>query len=417
MSITISNTSINEISISKNPGLNKYYELMKRYGTNDAHLLLPQTPHHRVKFTLENTTSSFANGIRRCLIDEIPTDGLTFDDKSFSSDDEFILKEVLVKNINLIQCKQDAHEFHISLYKYNDTSDVIDVKASDLKITHTARATDEKKSNTTDDLNQIPITELVPNPNFNIISLRPTKFVKINTIYVINGKNKDDAGCFSLLANVSYEPVDIIPYKPDGTGQRSISHDCKKFNLSYDTTGNISPYMVMNKCCDELITRSEKCRESLYEYNKSDLSKKFYDMHGLKVKIINGNHEYHFKGEYITLAYMFAHKCFELDKNILRAVPTVERYDNEVGIIKIIHADPTKILIDSITSIIADVKKLKTSIAAVKLTHYEFPVYNTKNDKKGFTTIGAGSVSVGEKKVMDIFEESVRLFNTPNTES
>lgn len=338
--------------------------------------LLPSKPWHYVSFILKHASSSFANGIRRALIEELPVKCMHFEEKELDTDDEFILSDVLIKNVNLVPIQQDIEldEFDsctVFLYKYNDTNDIMDVKASDISIVSKKVGAaldymDGKKDSDLDYMGgkkDISLDKLIPEGNIILIRLRPGKYVKIKHITFLTGLCKDAAHRFSLLDNVSYDILDVVPYDVfNETGTRSLESNPKEFRISYLTTGNIKPKVVMELCCNTLSSRLEDIKAKIILYSTTDTTKKLYIADGCEIKITEEMAIYKFPGEYITLAYMIAHRCFLLDENILYCIPAVERFDNEVAIIKIQHPDRNKLLIKAIDACIADLLYIKTEI-------------------------------------------------------
>jgi hypothetical protein len=55
---------------------------------------------------------------------------------------------------------------------------------------------------------------------------------------------------------------------------------------------------------------------------------------------------------------MIARKCYDLDPNVPFCTSTVERFDSKIGIIRIKHVDPNKLLISAIDACIEDIEKV-----------------------------------------------------------
>lgn len=355
----IKDIKIFEKNIPKSKELDEIVKLMQANGIKDPIDLLP-SGWHEVHFHISDTYAGFANAIRRVLIDELPVYALDINEEMFETDDDFILSDLLKKNINLIPINQETAENYIKhdiyLYKFNDTNDIIDIKASDIKVKEKDKKSKKEVSN-----------NLIPNSNITIIRLRPGKFIRLNSLNIVNGFCKDDAGKFSLLNNVQYKPTDMIPYDVfSGKGTRSIDYDPKEFDLSFTTCGNIKPMTVIKLTCDVLINKLTQCKKLLTEYinsTKSD-TKKYYFTDGLEVQQQSSITYYKFIGEYITISYMLAQRCFILDNNILYCVPAIDRYDNEIAIIKLKHSEPDKLLLKAIDLCVEDVSAIQKQFSS-----------------------------------------------------
>ena len=306
--------------------------------------LLPKCEWHTTTFTIKNTYAGFANGIRRALIEELPTLCMDFDTAEIQTDDPFILSDVVQKCINLVPINQElkSRDINIKLHVINETDSVMDIKASHISC----------------DKNVIPI------PNITIAKLRPGKYLTINKISIVEGLCKNSASKFSLLSNVKYEILDHVPFDVyEQKGVRSIEYDPKEFKLEFTTVGNIRPITVIKLLCDTLSARLERMSNLLKEYidfvSQKDGTDEYFSL-GLEVKLIDEVKHYKFINEYITLAYMVGQRCFLLDSNIKYCAPTINRYDSkEIGIIKLWHPDSNKLLMESIKECLADVKKME----------------------------------------------------------
>lgn len=385
-----SNTQITNVKITETFGydetlLKKVLTIMEKNGVQNPKSMLPYTPHHVVQFELKNTHSRFSNAIRRVLLEELPVKCLTFEDEDWETDDHFILSDMLMKNVNLIPINQehsiDLDKTSIYLYKYNNTNDIMQVKASDIQI-----SSKKKKGSAEDDADDdvkykyaaIKDTtsqgnaNLIPHNNVTIINLRPGKFIKIKKFNIISGQGKTDAAKFTLLDNIRYEILDMEPYDIfTRTGTRSTEYDPKEFRITYTTTGNINPITVMQLLNDYLSDKLTKMKNKIIEFantEKKETDKQYYYTDGLEVEINNNMRIYKFVNEYITLPNMIAQRCYLIDPNITLCIPTIDRYDNEIGIIRINHPDPNKVMISAIDECMKDIDTIYKTIYGTKIT-------------------------------------------------
>ena len=209
----------------------------------------------------------------------------------------------------------------------------------------------------------VSITEIFPETNCLVVRLRPGKYIKINHLFFEKGMQKDDASKFSLLNNITYQPLDIKPYdiyaKTDSEkGTRSIEHDCKEFKITFATCGNIEPTHVIELLYNRLTQELNAIKQKVIKYSQSDVSKKYYTDEGIEVTNINNIVTYTIYGQYLTTMNMLSQRCYVLDTSISFCCSAVKRYDSEIGIIKLTHADPNKLLITAIDSCIQDMKMI-----------------------------------------------------------
>ncbi len=340
-SLVVKNTTVVDLEIKESKELLEIIDLMKSNGVSDPKSLLPTVSKKEFSFELHNTNSSFANAVRRVLITDINTKCLDCSFESIDTDDRYILVDVLTKNINMIPIYQDINtEYKISIDKFNDTNKIIDLKASDIIITNKGK--------------QVNINELIPNTNIALSNLRPSRKIKIHDIKIINGTANESYSKFTSVGIVKYDILDVEPYNIyDNTGQRSINSSPSKFKISFVTNANVEPKYIMKLLVEEMSSKLLMCKDQLIKYrtNPSSASElKIYKEKNITV--------YRYEKIYITYAAMLAHKCYELNKNILLSAGTVYRYDSNVGIIKIDHSDPDNMLLSAIDACLYDVKLL-----------------------------------------------------------
>jgi DNA-directed RNA polymerase alpha subunit len=347
--LSVEKVSIVEKSIKHTPELDNIAKSVEKFNGINVYELLPKNTWHEVSFELHKTYAGFANAIRRVLIEEIPVVCATVNDGQILSDDEFIrgLTVLLVKNINLTPINQelnyDARDFTISLNVFNNSNEIIDVTTGDFTV--------ESKNN-------IKVSDVFTNLNIVLIRLRPMKYLKIGELTFERGAGYIDSAKFSLLNNVNYKPLDIVPYDIyTGGGTRTAEYDCKQFYISYTTAGNISPSKVLELTTNHLTTQLKLMRQLIVEYAtilKEDPQKKHYESAKLTVVNIDDVNCYKFINLYFTLVNMVGQRCFLIDTNILHCSASVDRYDTQLGIIKLKHADPNNLLIESIDLCLAD---------------------------------------------------------------
>lgn len=402
MSLKVDKVQIEEIKIRKTPELDAIVKLMAQNGISDGYSLLPTSTKHKVSMQLNNTYSAFANAIRRTLVEDIPVWSLGVHETDILTDDEFIsgMNDVLVKNLGLVPIMQtgkviDAPDkYDLYLYVFNNTNEIIDVKASDINIVLKTTKKSKKKGgaqketdvdNTTvdedADIDEDNATvdvdadidldteieldnktnastkkefNLIPDDNILLMRLRPGKYLKLRNIFPQSGTSAQDASKYSLLNNVSYEPLDMNPYDQfTGKGTRSIEHDCKSFLLEFSTCGNIEPKQVIQLAHKKLVSNLEDIRKKIQLYIDKGITS-YYSGQDCEVTLQDEVYNFKFVGHYISELFMIAMNCLKLDDNVPFCAATVERYDSVVGLLRIKHADFTKLLLKSIDVCIKD---------------------------------------------------------------
>ena len=324
---------------------------------NDIKKLLPKKSKITVSFEMLNTNVSIANGIRRCLSDEMEVQSFDFDEyKDLITDDPFILCDFIKKQIELLPISQEMNldGIDIKLFKENKTDEIIDVTSDDFIIESNA----DKKNKT--NFKQKDLEEIVEG-NIVLCRLRPNNYIKINNIFISKGIAKHDAAKYSLLSNITYKILDVDPIVETRTGQTGVSSmlsDPKHFFLSYTTHRNIEyPQKLMIKCCDTLISRLENILTDMKNVSNSDT---IY-MSGVLTLESSGNlKKIHIINEYWTIINMISQYCYILTKkNIKFVAPSIIHPEKEVGVISIIHPEFSTLIQNSIKAIIADLNIVK----------------------------------------------------------
>ncbi len=402
MSLKVEKLKIDEIKTRKTPELDVIVTLMSKHGFMNGYDLLPTSTKHKVSFQLNNTYSAFANAIRRTLVEDIPTKSLLINEKDIVTDDEFIagMSDVLVKNLGLLPITQFSDvvdypdRYDIYLYVFNNTTEIIDVKAKDISVVRKVTKKSKKETGKRGGAEELDVAEstldldneitedvstedvlaksrgqkdtsykestynLVPDDNILLMRLRPGKYLKLRNITIQTGTSAVDAGKFSLLNNIMYEPLDMQPYDQfTGKGTRSIDHDCKSFQLEFTTCGNILPKEVMKLVHTKLSSDLTDLKKKIQLYINAG-SGSYYSGQDCEVTLRDDVYNFKFIGHYISELAMIAMCCYKLDDNIPFCAATVERYDSIVGLLRIKHVDFTKIILKAIETCQKDLDTL-----------------------------------------------------------
>lgn len=311
--------------------------------------LLPNKPREQMTFQLE-TNAPLANAIRRCLIDELPTYGLTFDNKDFSSDDMALAFDFIMSNLNNLPIYQhDYKGYTFELDVHNNHHKIRDIMTSDIQIKKNGK--------------EIKCLDVFTSEHISIGTLNPFKKVIIKNIYVVQKINKED-GAFGLIPNPEYKILDQTPFeytKEYKKGDMSINYNPKQFMFGIRTNRNISTKEVMILCCETLIKRMTSMINVLDEHIKFQKeSNDAYFSELLNVEKDGQLNIYTFIGESYTLIVPLAHYAYLLDPSISLVSYGTNHLSSDEGYVSIIHAQPTKLLFDAGKKILSELINLKT---------------------------------------------------------
>ena len=360
--VVVKNIKVREVDLIRNTTdeNNKAMKKCLKYITlAEAKKLLPTKSKMIVSFELTNSCTSIANGIRRCLIDEMEVISLDFNEyEDLKTDDKYILCDIIKKQICLLPIDQDIqitdyNKMEISLEKENSTDKIIEVTSDDITFKVNGKVID--KSN-------------IIATNITLVHLRPSKYIKINKIRVISGIARKDAGKFSNISRMEYKILNVQPMlKTDfeSTGVSSMKTNPEHFYISYTTHRNVKkPLSLMSKCCDTLIGRLSNILTEMKNISNNDISY-FSELLTLKseadLKILE------ITDEYWTIINLITQYCFMLTKgNIKFVAPAVIHPEKEIGVVKIIHKDFSTLIQSAIKQIISDLGDIKKAFTSSK---------------------------------------------------
>lgn len=311
--------------------------------------LLPKKSKFTVSFELTKTNVDIANGIRRCIIDEMEVLSFDFDEnKNIDTDDVYILSDYIKQQVDMLPINQEFNyeNTEITLKCKNNTVEIIDVLSANIEITQNGKPVDMAN---------------IVGPTIVLCRLRPDRYININKMFISRGTALINAGKYSLVSNTQYRILDVNPIieTPMGkTGDSSMKSNPTHFYISYSTHRNIDhPLNIMVKCCDNLIARLNKINTDMKNIADSDIS---YFSNLITLNTDGNLKKIHITGEYWTIINMISRYCYILtNENIKLISPALIHPEREVGIINIIHPEFSTLIQNSIKKIIDELKTIK----------------------------------------------------------
>lgn len=339
--VKVTNIKYQEVHFISN---DKIFQQCLKYAksiTPDYEKYIPSNPKQKISFELESNVD-MANCIRRYLIDEISVCSMHIDEDDIKTNDRFILSDHLKKNIELIPFNQDLEHksLTISLNIENNTDDTIDVYSSDILIKNGEKKLDNSKYFST---------------TISIIKLRSKMSINIDDIKIVCGYGKKDAGKFALLANLSYEILDVEPLnesKFNKTGHSSLTSTPKHFKMELTTHRNIDIKKIMPLCCDEIRKKIIKIQTEISNIKNTD---SLYFSNIIELETIGEFKLFHLKNEYWTISNIISRYCYNAFNDIPFVCSSVSHPSFEESIVKIKHSEPVTILLEALKNIITDI--------------------------------------------------------------
>jgi DNA-directed RNA polymerase subunit L len=343
---------LSQLNKAKNKSLKnalKYIEYLN--DGDDGKAMLPSRSKYAVDFVISGTNTGFANGIRKRILDEILIFSITLDDEDIETDDRFILADDFQKCIERIPILQeiDPDEFKtwkLTLNITNSTDEVISVKSGDIEISQRGEI--------------IPTGEIM-SANIPIMELHSINYLKISKMKIIQGLPKVDASKFAPVSNTRYEILDMVPLAHDADdepGVSSMKQNPSKFHIGYTTYRNVKdPKTIIFRCCDSFTLSLTEFLQELGVIEVDKTISHFSEI--LDVETRGPYTIFHFKEESWTLVNMLAKYCFLLDPEIPIVTPAIIHPSTEIGVIKIRHSDPIKIMIDAVSLALTNIHILR----------------------------------------------------------
>jgi len=299
--------------------------------------LIPDFNHSTLSFNIYNTKSSFVNALRRCILDELLVKSLYFDIPDITSNDYFILNDLIQKRVKLISTSQSINsDVKFSLSVHNNSTEIIPIKTSSI-------------INSNDKDNKIYF-----NQNIKLCDLKPNKVINIKNIHIKSDYGLND-NIYSI-GKASYEVINI-----DMDKIHSMSTDATDFIFYTYSNGNIHPVNILLNTIETLQKRLDNINNLISNYDNELINDEL---------IINKTDyltEYFIKNEYHTLGNLIVDYMFDLDTSTkLLNYNNDHPSKNEITI-KTDSSDADKLILNAIINIKIDLDNLYKLISSQKL--------------------------------------------------
>jgi DNA-directed RNA polymerase subunit L len=184
---------------------------------------------------LRGVNNAIANALRRAATSEIPISTLKFDTHNLTTNNPFILVDMIQNRIQLMPIRQNAAG-KFALRAVNNTGALRDVYSREIVRT-------EGKA------------EQIFNETFVICTLEPGQYIIIENIRVDTGYAYQHA-CHTVAVHPTSIALNEEPYNEfTGEGISSSISNETAFKWSFDTNGTMSPSEIIHLTCDTLIAR------------------------------------------------------------------------------------------------------------------------------------------------------------------
>jgi len=320
--------------------------------------ILP-SPETKLSFELHNTNAKFVNGLRRCLIDELPLWSLTCKLENVKSNDHKIMvtSDCIVRQLNLIPLTQDAidmnifSKYDISINVSNKTTNTICITTSDIII----------KTNTKH--KEIIEASRFFSTKINICDLDRGYYIKINNITITKQKNFNTS-IGSVIHSMQYIPIEYEEeLEPNATKKlpSSLCTNPTKYCLGYSINGLTSALYPAKLACTEILARLKILHVIILKSNDIPFySDEIYITH-------DGSFiEYKIYNESWTIGHLLSWYCYQIDSTIPYVAIKNEHMLTHTIILRIRHTDHKKIILLALNNISTDYEILLDAFKNIK---------------------------------------------------
>lgn len=293
---------------------------------------IPTTVPVSLSFELHNTTTAFANAIRRCINSEIDILALTFDDNDMTTNDNFLITHDVRSNINMIPIRQVMGSvYHVNVV--NTTDVIMPVYSHHIKV-----RSDEKTRH--GDARHGGDEEMFAK-SIIITYLRPGKFLKIKNISAKSGVAYRDGAAHSCAYKVQYKCI-----HPDCFESSSLNSSPSTYELTIPWQKYIDPAYLVKSAVKVLLSKLNRIYTTISE-NKSD---KFFSP-DLEIMVTKGVGSFRLINETYTIGYLITAYVTRVDPTITNTHCIKPHPSYNYVIVNITHSEPHAIILKAISMV------------------------------------------------------------------
>ena len=213
----------------------------------------------RMSFQISGVNNAESNAIRRTIGCELLVSALHTEYENISTNDMFIIPEMLVKRMRMIPVDQSVPlDAIFEIDVINKTTNIVEIKSSEIRIVSPGKGTKERPS----------IKKLPFNETFTLFTLEPGRYMKITNIGIHQDFGfREDYGTHVVAFNTASVAVDQIPinmYEPELGGIPSRISNPKVWRITFNTNGTMDPKEIVAAACTNIIERIQSISELLY---------------------------------------------------------------------------------------------------------------------------------------------------------
>ncbi len=328
----IEKVQISELNLEKNLKAAAHKEIRELSSRENINIekLIPKTPSFEITFELHDVPASIPNAFRRCWIDYIPVNILTFDMyEDFECDDLFLTCDQLNHNMGCIHIDQDE-KFDGSISIQNDSPNQLRlITTKDIVFKGRAKI----------------------HSDYPIGYLRPKCSLKIKKIYNVVARGCDTGRARGINGAVIYHILDQKPFNQfTGEGTKTVTKLARSFKIGYETRRTADPILwPFEKACDIIINSCDAVKNAILNDDQDKII----------VTQIHSTTKYTIYNEYLTITDLLEDYIFAEFKGKIVVISSNKSFEEDIAILKIIHPDHREIIMDACSKIKKDINEIR----------------------------------------------------------
>ncbi len=354
----VANIKTDNLSLDKT---NKYYKMLENRGIN-----IEFNSKNVLSFDLLDSNEAFANGIRRVFNDELETFQMDVKPQDITTDDKFILPDLIRERLNLIPFAQSfstpIEQIKFQIHMENEDEDIIKIYSKDIKM---------KIGNKI-----LEVDNKLFNNNVQICSLRPKCHLYLNNIHLSKRYGYNNNA--HTIGTVRYQCLNV------DFSKSCLEQNLTDFRMELCDNSQSSCKEMVELIYNNLFFRLTKFKKLVMDYEIPPDSESNVDQSlnaNLELYIINNTkiidlkaegdinkknvdnlYEIHVNNEYHTVGNIVAKYVFMIDNNIeLINYKLVHILKHKI-VITIKHPDYKKIISKAVDNFISDLSLWKKTL-------------------------------------------------------
>lgn len=228
----------------------------------------------KIDFVLNNCNNAIANAIRRTVLCELNVRALYCEYEDILTDDPHIIPEMIQKRLRMIPLSQDIPQNAVFEVGGRADESTFDIKTSMIKQVGGSKGSKGSKGSEG--------SSNYFNKTITLLTLQPARSIKIKNIHVVSEVGiKIGRAMHAVGFNATSIALDVDQYNQyENTGVPSHNADPRKWKVSFNTNGTMSPNEIVINACNNIIERLKKVSDiEIIEHENQYILKLYGESH------------------------------------------------------------------------------------------------------------------------------------------